>query len=283
MDSKKFWDTIYLNAIRTSKGLPSPRIIDLLLLFSEFEKSIKDIRKKYQITPKSIESELKLLLKESYELYRSGESIIDKAEKEGLIDKEGKLRISLEKHGKLQDIVAKWEKHRFPTVNKDISILRLKVFGKIPRSWTEPIKDYLLYNKRSISYADNEKPNPEISFKQDDETSEQYLDIKIYGDSNLSLLTNKKLLKNLQKKLPTYFHLEKGAEENLERRAFYYLLRNKFKLKPQKASDKLEELLYEPIDYEHDSQELKARFTSLFFSKTNPLYKKRVKAQKNNT
>lgn len=283
---KKYGNTVIRRTERLVKGLYSPRIIDILLLFPEFEESVAIIRKRLNTTPESLTVELKNFIgKEKYSHYQKAEEILSNAYVKGMLDENGKFvqahGLTWEEHEKLHKQIQEWEKQRFPMLVKYIGILRLKVFGKIPKSWTETIKDYVLYNQKTTFYPESQS-DPEFNSKTDPITDERYIEIKVYGDSNLSMLSNKRLLTKLQKELPTYFKMDEYMGENLERRAIYYSLRKKRKVSPDIANRWLEYFNFEPIDYQHGHQELNERFANLFYSKNSPFYKKRVKIGKKN-
>lgn len=247
---------------RLLKGFRPLRAIDVLKLFSEFEEEVVKIRQKYSIKPSEIYKELeKLLGLEDYKLYRKVDTIYLESFDKGLLNLSDK---DSNRYHKINEKVREWENKRYPTLNREVGRIRRIILGKIPLSWGEPIKDYILYDKLSVFPADFVRPIPEIRFKRDESTLELYVEIRIYGDTDIALLPNRSFLETLQKELPTYFKIDPRMEENLQKRWFFYLLTKVRKLSYEDANAILIYYGFEPVESQHITQETKTRFANLF-------------------
>jgi hypothetical protein len=259
-------DDEFLMAIRSKKGLKPLRAIDILLLFPDFEHGVEVIRKKYKIDPKIIKNRLISLLGDTkYQSWLKGNKIFKSMYDSPLPDDDewfNKTGCTIEEHNEYCDKVRQFQSKLFPTINKDIGILRRKIIGKIPLSWTELILEYILYNEKPIFPAEYKRPYPKISHRMDYQNYEPYIEIRLFSDTDLNII-NKKYLKELVSELPSSFELDKLTSENLHRRWLYYLARKKHKLKASDANEILEYLDFKPIEYEHSSQELIDRFEKL--------------------
>lgn len=250
------------------KGLRPIRAIDILKLFSKFEEEVIKIRQKNSITPKKTYDELeKLLGHEEYKLYRKVDTIYLESFDKGLLNLSDK---DSNRYHKINEKVREWENKRYPTLNREVGRIRRVILGKIPLSWGEPIKDYILYHKLSIFPADFVRPIPEVRFKRDESTLELHVEIRIYGDTNIALLPNKSFLEALQKELPTYFKIDPRMEENLQRRWLFYLLTKVRKLSYKDANEILMHYGFEPVESQHITQETDDRFANLFVKPKRP-------------
>ena len=111
------------------------------------------------------------------------------------------------------------------------------------------------------------KENPEINLKFDKATSSHYLEVRIYGNSNLEYL---KHLKKFQKVLPEYLSIDKRINKTYFRRWLYRFL-TKRGYKHEETKGILEAYELKPIDYNHASREIE-RFENFLnkIRKTNP-------------
>lgn len=234
------------------------RAIDLLRIIPEFEKSVSGIRKKYNIDPKDLKQQL--------------EKFLGKKQYSSLIETEQAVmefrlpKTNSYKYEKIKNKIKFWEQKQSPLLLCEIGKLRLVDFGKIPLSWNDPIKDYILYNKISnYPFLSRETARwPQLNYRTDPQTHEPYIQIKIYGETNLSFFKKIRRIEKFQKLLPTYKKIDQKIYNTTYRRWIYYFLRKKVGYKHSEANKYLEEVYgLKSIDYQYGSQELK-RFEGLF-------------------
>ena len=234
------------------------KAIDLLRIIPEFEKSVSGIRKKYNIDPKDLKQQLEKFLgkKQYFSLIETEQAVM-------------KFRLpktSSHKYEEIENKIKSWEQKQFPLLLREIGKLRLIDFGKIPLSWNDPIKDYILYNKISnYPFLSRESARwPKLATGTDPQTLEPYIQIKIYGETNLGFFRSIRRIEKFQKLLPTYKKINQKIYNTSYRRWIYYFLRKKVGYKHSETNKYLKEVYgFKPIDYQYGSQELK-RFETLF-------------------
>lgn len=234
-------------------------IVDLLRFIPDFEKEVKRFREKNKISPPKLNKELKNLLgKEKYLLYihnhkkfARGLALLGISE----VERKGWLEI--------KNKIETWEMKKFPTILKEVGMLRLLVFEKLPSVWHEAIKDYILYNKIDISLVAFRKSTPKTNIKVEAKTLEPYIELRVYTNTNLAVFKKIDWLRKMQKQLPNYFDPDKFDEETLLRRFFYFVIRKHLGLDHKRANEWLREKGLREFDYQYASQEIE-RFLKLF-------------------
>ena len=158
-----------------------------------------------------------------------------------------------------------WKQRNYPTLSVKVTTLRLKVLGKAPHTWQEAIEDYILFEKISSTPLIYRRSIPEVSVKKDSKTSESYLEIKIYSDTDISILQKISWWKKIQKTLPAYTDPREWDEQLLLSRFLQYVLRKHLKLTQKETSEWLNGNNLPQLDNQYSSQEV-ARFERLFTS-----------------
>ena len=111
------------------------RIIDVLLLFPEFDDVVSEIRKNNKITPTKIYQKLKLYLgSKEFELFRTFQDEMTLFD-ENVDRKIPSIYASLE----VSKRVKQWEYKNLAKLNNAISDIRLNLFGKLPFSFHDLI------------------------------------------------------------------------------------------------------------------------------------------------
>jgi len=114
-------------------------------------------------------------------------------------------------------------------LEKKISQIKMKTFGKLQPLWRLPIKKYLLFNIIDPTPFIFRRPLPKIKAKTDSK-GETYLEIRIYADTNISEFKRIGWWKKYQKILPDFLNLENWDYDTLLQRFFHYILRKRLKL-----------------------------------------------------
>lgn len=242
------------------------RVADLLRFLPEFQSRVKSIRESLKITPEIVNKErLKLFGKANFQTLQITEKSVDE------LDFDLNLQVPVAQQSELLRKTDDWERKRFPTLNKSIGKLRLKEFGGIPLSWAKAIKDYILYERISNQplFSRSTFRWPSIEAMVEKDTLEPYLEIKIYGDTELSFLKKTTVLSEFQKLLPTYHKINKETSKFFYKKLVHYYLKKvknlKTKGRADKSSDKKQDIMdvqeqygiKQPISPEHSSQEIK--------------------------
>jgi len=262
---KKFDLGFLLDVVEKQKGVYEKPlvywlpIVDLLRFIPDFEKEVKRIREKNKISPPKLNKELeKLLGKEKYLLYihshkkfARGLTLLDISE------------VSQKERLEVKNKIEAWEMKKFPTISKEVGMLRLLAFEKLPLVWHEAIKDYILYNKIDISLVVFRKSTPKTNIKVEAKTLEPYIELRVYAETNLAVFKKIGWLRKMQKQLPNYFDPDKFDKEILLRRFFYFVIRKHLGFNHNRANDWLKEKGLGEFDYQYASQEIE-RFLKLF-------------------
>lgn len=242
------------------------RVIELLRFLPEFQSKVNSIREALKITPEIVNKErLKLLGRVKLRALQVTERAADE------LDYDLFLQVPVEQQRELLKKIDDWERKRFPTLNRAIGELRLKEFGGIPLSWAKAIKDYILYERISNQplFSRPASRRPGIKARVEKDTLEPYLEVKIYGDTELAFLKETANLLKMQKLLPTYHKINKEISKSAYKKLVYYFLKRvknlKIKGRSYKADDKRPDIIYaqeqydvkQPISPEHSSQEIK--------------------------
>lgn len=247
-----------LDQIKNNKyhGVYFLSIVDVLRFIPKFNEVIKQIREDLQIDPQAIQDKLGILIGRSkFQNYLTELKQIARAinfplneESNGIIDQ-----------------IKDWKRKEFPSLPQKVVDIRLKVLGKAPHTWQEVIEDYILFEKISSTPLIYRRPAPEVSVKKDSKTSESYLEIKIYSDTDISILQKISWWKKIQKSLPAYCNPNEWDEKLIITRFMQYVLRTHLKLTQEQTLKWLEENNLIIPDYQHASQEIR-RFENLFMS-----------------
>ncbi len=242
------------------KSIPElVRVIELLLFLPEFQSKVTSIRENLKITPEIVNKErLKLLGKANFRALQITEKAADE------LDFDLSLQVPVEQQSELLKKTSDWERKRFPTLDKRVGELRLKEFGGIPLSWSGAIKNYILYGRIINNPFLSRKSSrlPTFYRKIEPDTLEPYVEIKIYGDTDIRFLAETRTLEKIQKELPTFRELTSKTNRIAYRRLLYYYLREVEGKTHSEAEPILKRHGFKPIDYQYASQEIE-RFAEL--------------------
>ena len=245
-----------LNQINNKKILLTPSIVDVLRFIPQFNEAVKQIRKDLQIDPQSIQDRLGTLIGRSkFQNYLTELKQIARA-----------IEFPLTKESKpINKEITDWKRNEFPLLPQKVANIRLKILGKVSHISQEAIEDYILFEKIGVVPVIYKRQVPEMKVKQDRETREHYIEIKIYADTDMSRLPKTNQWKNIQKALPAYFDPKEWDESLLISRFMQYVLRRHLQLTQIQTLEWLKSHNLTFPDYQHASQELK-RFEDLFMS-----------------
>ena len=230
-------------------------IIDVLRLIPEFEKEIEKIRKELKIIPqKNIEKLEARLNKKIVHNFIKKSTMIARGLK--------LLKINKEQWEKIDNALDKIAKNDFPLLDSRISQIKTKMFGKLQPLWHSPIKQYILFNIINPTPLIYRRQMPKIK-AQTDSKGNTYLELRIYADTDVSVLKRISWWKKCQMFLPDYLSFNKWDNDTLLKRFLHYVLRKRLSLKHKEIRDWLKGkgFISATEDY-YGSQEVK-RFETL--------------------
>lgn len=259
-------DIDYFNNIFTEYMPRHLRMIDVLLVFPEFETAVSKIRKNNNITPEKTYKSLNLFLgSKDFKLFKAFQDEMS------LFDENMEREIpSIYECLEVNKRVKHWEHKNLAKVNNSITDIRLRLFGKLPFSFHEPIKDYVVYGIKNPKPINFKMEQPVSSIEFDSNKSEPYIIIKIYGDTDISsksdfIQKQLKDIRKLQKSLPTYYKpIDSYSNDALFRTWLYLFLTEFKKLTPDQANLVLSRNSLSPIDQAHITLVTKTRFLATF-------------------
>lgn len=158
-----------------------------------------------------------------------------------------------------------WKNINYPDIHKTVADIRLKTFGKLPVAWQEPIENYILYGQISPIHIIYRRSIPETQIKKDKNTGQPYIEIKIYPDTDISVLHKHSWWKKTQKLFPDYYDPSDWDEIVIITRFIQFVLRRHLKLSQKRTLEWLEEHKLIIPDYQHASQEV-SRLENIFMS-----------------
>ncbi len=236
-------------------------IIDVLRFFPQFGESIKRIREELDINPETIREDLsKQIGIESFQNF----ALDSKSLVRGIFSVSTQLIDSYD-YNEVTTKITDWKRKRFPLLPKKVASIRLKVFGKVPHAWQVAIEDYILFEKISAVPIIYRRPSAEIKAKVNNATSEPYIEVKIYADTDIESLPKISWWKKVQKLLPAYCDPREWDENMVITRFMQYVLRRHLKLTQKQTLEWIKKHNLIAPDYQHASQELR-RFEELFMS-----------------
>ena len=240
----------YLNQrkkIRDPYWLP---IIDVLRLIPEFDDAIQGIKKELKIEPQENIKKLENLV---------GKAIAQKYIRESKNVARGLMlpKTSVNQWKRINKNMSRIADEFSPQLTKQISKIRLFLFGKLQPLWHSAIEKYILFEIIDTTPFIFRRPLPEIKTKVDPKTNETYLEMRIYADTNISVLRRVSWWKKMQKLLPNYISLEKWDKDIVLKRFLHYILKKRLDLKHKIIYDWLEEKEFTITDYCYASQEMK--------------------------
>lgn len=242
---------------KKNRSFYSLSIIDVLRFIPKFNEAINLIREDLHINPQAIKSELgNLIGKSKFLNYITTSKQIARGLGYPPPNKEWEI---------VSNKIKAWKKRGFSSLPKRVADVRLKVLGKIPHAWQEAIEDYILFEKISSIPIIYRRPGVEVCAKEDTKTSEPYIEIKIYADTDIRLLRRINWWKNVQKLLPSYTNPKRWDEYLVLSRFLQYVLRKHLKLTQNQALEWLKKNDLIAPDSPHSSQEL-SRFEELLIS-----------------
>jgi len=193
--------------------------VDVLRFIPEFNEEVKRIRIKYQIDPKQLNEDLSKLL---------GKSVYSKHLAKSQKFARGLYYPDLKTADAMRTVdkkIAAWEQKKFRTLSHEIGKLRIVKLGKLSGIWHEAIKNYILYNKITISLITYRKGFPKTKVCVDSDTLEPYIEIKVYSHTNIGSFKKRRWLEKMQKKLPNYSNPNKQITETFLNRFLYFVLK----------------------------------------------------------
>jgi|GEM_PF-3864477 len=244
---------------KKTRSMFPPSVIDALRFIPQFNDSVDEIKTDLQIDPIIIKQQLyELIDRPKFIEYLISSKKIARAIYVPLDELDKKSNVN-------SDQIKEWKSRKFPSLSQKVANIRLKVLGKAPHTWQEAIEDYILFDKISPIPIIYRKPRPEINIKQDDKTQEQYVEVRIYADTDIRKFPNVNQWKKIQKLLPAYYDSDKWKDELVVTRFIQYVLRTHLKLTQKQIVKWLQRHNLITPDYQHISQEV-ARFEALFIS-----------------
>jgi len=246
----------YVGQCETFSGPYWLPIIDVLRFFPEFEEDVTKIRKDLKIDPQ-----------------KNAERLESRVGKTGLLNGVKQVARGLKlpdlksKKWALMDThVRKIAKEYLPELTREVSEIRLSTFGKLPPLWHDAIERYILFNIIQPTPLIFRRPMPKTEAKVDPRTGELYVEIRLYADTNISVLKKLDWWKKTQKLLPNYINLERQDEGTMLKRFFHFVLRGRAGLPHRRIYEWLEDKGFVITDYDTDysyaSQEV-TRFVEL--------------------
>jgi len=230
-------------------------VIDVLRLMPEFQKEMEKIRKDLKIDPKVNIKKMEALL---------GKKTVQNFIKESKFIARGLklLPINDKQWGKIHKTMDKIDKNLSPSLDKKISQIKTKTFGKIQPVWHQSIRKYLLFNLLDITPLIFKRQMPIVKGKTDSK-GEAYIELRIYADTDISVLKRISWWKKYQTLLPNYLNFGKWDEDTLLKRFLHYLLRKRLNLSHKQINDWLKEKGFiSATENYYGSQEVK-RFETL--------------------
>lgn len=232
----------------------TPPVADVLRFVPKFADKVKEIRNTLKIDQPLVRKTLSSLVgKASFDRYVSDTQNIARG-----------IYPPLNQDWELINLqIMAWKKETFPLLASKVGNLRLKTLGKAPYIWQEAIEDYILFDLINPTPALYRQRGPQVSLKFDDETQEQYIEMRIYADTDPKFIPTYRQLKKMQKTLPGYLDPSVLNPNIFVARFMQYVLKKHLMLDQQTITEWLEMNNFVAPDYEHTSQEIK-RFESLF-------------------
>lgn len=164
-----------------------------------------------------------------------------------------------------QEIIHQYEQSRFPTLDREVARLRLFDIGKVPVSWHNTVKHYVLYGEQDGYPAKPRKGalSPPWAIKVDPQTLEPYAEIRIYAETNPGTATRFLwLARKLQKALPSYPSIINQRQVALMQAWIYFTLTKLQGLTRKKANEQLKRYGLNIVDTGHELRVLR-RFKRL--------------------
>lgn len=242
----------YLSQRKANRDTYWLPIIDVLRLVPEFEAEVIKIRNDLKIDPQKNIKQLERIigkdniLEERKQIAR-GLKLLDLDDKTwNLVDTQ--IQISTRKHS--------------PELIKRVSKIKLPIFDKFQPPWHEAIESYILFEIIHITPLIFRRQTPEIQGKIDSKTREPYVEMRIYANTDISVLRKINWWKKIQKSLPNYLNVEKWNKDTILKGFLRYVLRERTGLPNKRIDEWLKRKKFDVDDYQYASQELN-RFKAL--------------------
>lgn len=242
----------YLNQRKTNRDVYWLPITDVLRLIPEFEVEVQKVRNDLKIDPqknlKWLENIVgrKNLLEEMRQIAR-GLKLLDLNDKMWNIVGT-QIRILTRRY--------------LPELTKRINKIRVSFLGKLQPSWHEAIERYILFEVIHTTPFIFRRPMPEIQGRIDPKTKEPYVEMRIYADTDISVLRRRDWWRKIQKSLPNYINLEKWDEDTVLKRFLHYVLRKHARYPHKRIYEWLDEKNFIIGELQHAGQEV-SRFEIL--------------------
>ena len=186
----------YLNTrqIKTPYWLP---IIDVLRQMPEFEKVVKNIRRKLKIETREYSTKLPNKIdNDQVEYYLQEVKQVARGLQLPTLSSHSQKKIDL----LLDKRISVYQ----PRLSNYVASIRLLLFGKLQHAWHAAIERYIVFGIIESTPLLFRKPLPVITHSVDPQTNEPYISIQVYSDTDLSFFARRSWLNELQSIIPNY-------------------------------------------------------------------------------